>query len=123
MKKFGAEETRVYDVDGAQAFLAVWPNKAVLAFRGTQPREKQRLSNIVPKALEEFIERVLHIDLPEEYLSFLGNDVLADLMFQLRDLGNAEVHKGFLKESNKLGVSGYSPTFTNSLSLETFQSP
>ena len=102
MKKFGAEETRVYDVDGAQAFLAVWPKKAVLAFRGTQPREKRRLSNIMPKALEQFVERVLHIDLPDEYLSFLGNDVLADLMFQLGNLGKAEVHKGFLKESNKL---------------------
>ena len=102
MKKFGAEETRVYDVDGAQAFLAVWPKKAVLAFRGTQPREKQRLSKIIPKALEQFVERVLNIDLPEEYMSFLGNDVLADLMFKLRDLGDAAVHKGFLKESNKL---------------------
>ena len=102
MKKFGAQEIRVYDVNGAQAFLAVWPTKAVLAFRGTQPREKRRLSTIIPKALEQFVERVLNIDLPDDYMSFLGNDVLADLMFSLRDLGKAEVHKGFLKESNKL---------------------
>ena len=35
--KIGAKTCRVYESDGAEAFLAVWSDKAVLAFRGTQP--------------------------------------------------------------------------------------
>lgn len=37
--RLGATEVRFYDRDGAQAFLAAWPDKAILAFRGSEPRE------------------------------------------------------------------------------------
>jgi|GEM_PF-2335296 len=102
MKRFGATDIRTYDVRGAQAFLAVWPDKAVLAFRGTQPTEKPQHSSRFVQSLQEFLEQALGIELPDEYVPFLGNDVLADLMFQTKSFGNAKVHKGFLKESNKL---------------------
>lgn len=39
MKQLGATDTEFYDENGAQAFLSIWDNKAVLAFRGTQPIE------------------------------------------------------------------------------------
>ena len=41
MTKFGATTVRCYDRAGAQAYLAVWPDKAILSFRGSQPRERR----------------------------------------------------------------------------------
>lgn len=39
LKQLGAKETHFYDEKGAQAFLSIWNDKAILAFRGTQPIE------------------------------------------------------------------------------------
>lgn len=40
----GARFCRVYDVKGAFAFLAVWQDKAILAFRGTQAKTAEDLA-------------------------------------------------------------------------------
>lgn len=39
MKQLGATDTKFYDNKGAQAFLSIWDDKAILSFRGTQPIE------------------------------------------------------------------------------------
>ncbi len=102
MEKFGAKETRIYERDGAQAFLAIWPNQAILTFRGTQALEKKKFSARMVKRLDPFFERTLKVHLPDEYTSFFSNDILADLMFGLTPLGQADVHRGFLREFTKI---------------------
>jgi hypothetical protein len=44
MTRCGAKSCRVYDQDGASAFLAIWPDKAVLSFRGTQAQSSEDLA-------------------------------------------------------------------------------
>ncbi len=102
MKKFGAQETRIYERNGAQAFLAVWRDRAILTFRGTQAFEKKKIPTRMVKHLDPFLERTLKVHLPDEYNSFVSNDILADLMFGLTPLGQAEVHRGFLREFTKI---------------------
>ncbi len=102
MEKFGAQETKIYDRHGAQAFLAVWRDQAILTFRGTQAFEKKKISARILKRLDPFLERTLMVHLPDEYNSFVSNDIFADLMFGLTPLGQAEVHRGFLREFTKI---------------------
>ncbi len=102
MEKFGAQETRIYERNGAQAFLAVWRDQAVLTFRGTQSFEKKKIPSTIVKRIDPFLERTLKVHLPDEYTSFLSNDIVADLMFGLTPLGRAEVHQGFLREFTKI---------------------
>ncbi len=102
MKKMGAEETRTYDRNGAQAFLAVWRDQAILTFRGTQPFEKKKIPSGMAKCIDPFLEQILKIHLPDEYNSFLSNDIFADLMLGLTPVGQANVHRGFLREFAKI---------------------
>lgn len=68
--RFGAKACYFYDQDGAQAYLALWADKAILAFRGTQINSM--------------------------------NDLGADLLFLPTPYGRATVHRGFLRELDKL---------------------
>ncbi len=102
MERFGAQETRFYERNGAQAFLAVWRDHAILTFRGTQAFEKKKIPSRMVNRIDPFLERILKVHLPDEYTSFLSNDVVADLMFGLAPLGRAEVHQGFLREFIKI---------------------
>ncbi len=61
---------RFYDVESAQGFLAVWPDKAVLSFRGT---ESDQL-----------------------------DDIVADASLLKTNVGEAEVHTGFLGEVDRV---------------------
>lgn len=91
--RLGATEVRFYDRDGAQAFLAAWPDKAILAFRGSEPRETSA-SAAVPG-----------LRLSPELVAWLSNDVLADLAFRTTVFDGrqgVEVHTGFLREIDKL---------------------
>jgi len=81
-------------IRGRQAFLAVWTDKAILAFRGTEGSEKIRLRT--PDALRSVIARI-GWTLPEELDTFLATDILDDLNFMTTAYRHALVHKGFLE--------------------------
>jgi hypothetical protein len=44
MTRCGARVCHVYDQDGASAFLAIWSDKAILSFRGTQAQSTEDLT-------------------------------------------------------------------------------
>lgn len=102
MRQLGAGFARAYDEGGAQAFLAVWTDRAVLAFRGTQIDERQRTDSDLVASVIRFLEEALAIDLPDDFGGWLANDVLADLLFRKKDFEGARVHRGFLGELRKL---------------------
>ena len=77
-------ELRFYDTRGSQAFLAVWPDRAVLAFRGTELLERAPTAGF-------------------------GNDLLADFHVTLVECAGVEVHRGFLRELDKLWAEGVLP--------------
>lgn len=101
----GAERTHYYDSEGAQAFLAVWETRAILSFRGSQPKEdptddvRSGLSGRLD--LRDFDK----LRIEPWSMRLLSNDVRADLEFRkvpFDDSATVEVHAGFLKEINKV---------------------
>ncbi len=103
IERLGARKPFIYDRRGAQAFLAVWPDKAILGFRGSQARERRvrAPSGIRAKAVANLLQSGFN----KELGTFLANDVLADLNFRktLVDRGQGvAVHTGFLGELKKL---------------------
>jgi len=106
MEKLGANNTFFYNVGGAQAFLSIWDDKAILSFRGTQPVEhpdkKYDHLTFFHKLL---IKIFIKLPLNPFSLLLLNNDILADLKFLHSPFDNVKevsVHTGFLEESNKL---------------------
>jgi triacylglycerol lipase len=103
MTKLGATAVCCYDQDGAQAFLAVWPDKAILSFRGSQPRERN--DPVAGKRAVKLAGAVMGLKLSDKMFSWLGSDVLADLKFPRRKFADdaaVKVHGGFLGEIKKL---------------------
>jgi Lipase (class 3) len=106
MEKLGATKTYFYSIKHAQAFLSIWEDKAILAFRGTQSTEhtKEKSSKL------SFFHKILiklFIKFPINPFSLLGlnNDVLADLNFFQKNFDEekkVKVHSGFLEELDKL---------------------
>ncbi|MFQ5354978.1 MAG: lipase family protein [Mariprofundaceae bacterium] len=98
--------TFFHDIDGAQAFLAVWENRAILSFRGSQPLENAAANTERLGFFSSFrISRFHGIQLDPHSLRFLSNDVLADLSFRktgFNGMENIKVHSGFLGEFNKI---------------------
>lgn len=108
--KLGATTVCCYDRQGAQAFLAVWPDKAILSFRGSQPRERN--DPVAGKRAIKLASASMGLKLSDKLLSWLGNDVLADLMFSQRKFADdpaVKVHRGFLREVNKLWTKDILP--------------
>ena len=105
-EELGASRTHFYDIDGAQAFLSLWPSKAILSFRGSQPREDDGTEMPKPGFFSKLrfkISRKLQLD--PQFHGLLSNDVHADLQLGKVPFDNTEtveVHKGFLKEINKI---------------------
>ncbi|MFK5914109.1 MAG: lipase family protein [Woeseiaceae bacterium] len=106
MQQLGAEKTCFYNHKGAQAYLSIWEDKAVLCFRGTQsvenPTERQDHLNFVRKFFLRFL-----IKLPINPFSLLSinNDIWADLKLIQTSFNNqssTKVHSGFLEEINKI---------------------
>lgn len=106
MTQLGANDTFFYDVGGAQAFLSIWDDKAILSFRGTQPIEgvgkhHHKLGFFRKLRIKYF----WHLPLDPLSLIYLNNDILADLKFiptSFDNVKNVEVHSGFLGELNKV---------------------
>lgn len=110
MAKFGTVRTCYYNRNGAQGFLAVWPDKAILSFRGSQPRERD--DPVVEPLLVKSVCEFVGLKLQPRLASWLYNDVLADLMFARRTFAgdpSVKVHRGFLREINKLWASKIAP--------------
>ncbi len=106
MDKLGATKTICYDIKGAQAFLSLWKDKAVLSFRGTQSAEYKKKKHKKLSLYRKILIK-LFIKLPINPFSllFLSNDVIADLKFfhsSFDKKTNVSVHSGFLEEINKL---------------------
>ncbi len=106
MDAMGARATEIYQTGGAKAFLSVWPDRAVLSFRGTQPNVTRPLPPGPWREIKDLLESRLGMDLPGEYRSFLAHGLLADLKFRRADEGAARVHRGFLQELDKLWPVG-----------------
>lgn len=108
MKSLGATSTCYYDKNGAQAFLAIFGNKSILAFRGTQPIENMgkhhRKAGFIKKfRIKHFLRLQQTID--PLTLIYLNNDILADLKFILTlfdETRDTHVHHGLLGEIDKL---------------------
>jgi len=106
LKQLKANSFYFYDCNGAQAFLAIWQDKAILAFRGTQPSEAKK--NKWPKL--GFFRRLKlnythHLWLDAQSSFFINNDILADLKLiptKFDEYDDVVVHSGFLEELNKL---------------------
>jgi hypothetical protein len=88
----GADSSLI--IRGRQAFLAIWADKAILSFRGTEGSEKLRLKT--PDALRTAIEK-LGWTLPGALDTFLATDILDDLNFRTTTYRRSHVHKGFLE--------------------------
>jgi hypothetical protein len=106
MGALGAQATEIFQTGGAKAFLSVWPDRAVLSFRGTQPNVTRPLPPGRLREINLLLESRLGVDLPGEYRSFLAHGLLADLKFRRAEEGAARVHRGFLQELDKLWPLG-----------------
>jgi hypothetical protein len=94
MNALKVKKTCIYDQDGAQGFLAIWADKAILVFRGSQPREE----NSGDESVVDTARRIFSFDL-------ISSDVRADMDLsktQFDDIPDVTVHSGFLREINKL---------------------
>ena len=111
MQGIKAKKVCFYDKDGAQAFLAVWDDKAILSFRGSQPLEERGTRPLKLDFLRKLrITYFSELDLDSRSLLFLSNDVLADLKFKLTDFDgvkDVKVHRGFLGEIDKIWPAIY----------------
>jgi pimeloyl-ACP methyl ester carboxylesterase len=69
-----------------------------LAFRGTQILEPGELNESAGDAVRRLAEQGFRLksDFDAGFLRYLTNDVLADLKFRKRPVGNAAIHRGFL---------------------------
>ena len=106
MKQLGAKNTKFYDEKGAQAFLSIWEDKAILSFRGTQPIEDVGKHHHKLGFFRKLrIKYFWHLPLDPLSLIYLNNDILADLKFipaSFDKKKNVNVHSGFLGEINKI---------------------
>jgi hypothetical protein len=104
--QLGAANTRIYDRKGAQAFLAIWETRAILTFRGSQPKEEDAISKRkrgILNSIRSIFSRNPKLD--PQTLRFLSNDAVADIKLikvAFGDSDDVEVHAGFIEEVDKL---------------------
>ncbi|MGV7222070.1 MAG: lipase family protein [Nitrospinales bacterium] len=84
-------------VRGREAFLAIWDDKAILAFRGTEANDKLKLS--INDKILHFASRYLKVDLPKEIKLLFPTDIYDDVRFKKKTVresgGESQVHGGF----------------------------
>lgn len=81
-------------IRGRQAFLAAWPDRAILSFRGTEAAERIRIRT--PTVLRVAAQK-FGWTLPEALDTFLSTDLLDDLHFTMASYRQSRVHRGFLR--------------------------
>jgi hypothetical protein len=90
-------------VRGREAYLAIWEEKAILSFRGTEADDKLEL-----KLREnEKISRLTGVSFPSKFkISFIPTDIVDDLNFSPVTYkgknGRSQVHRGFFKSTEEL---------------------
>ena len=91
-------------IKGREAFMAVWGDKAILSFRGTEASDKLKI-----KVNENFIyiaKKYLNFDLPTEVKTLFPTDLFDDADFSevtySETGGTSEVHGGFYKSTEEL---------------------
>ena len=90
-------------VRGREAYLAIWDDKAILSFRGTEADDKLEL-----KLREnEKISRLTGLSFPSKFkISFIPTDIVDDLNFSPvihnGKNGQSQVHRGFFKSTGEL---------------------
>lgn len=110
-KKFGAtikfyqsEPDTMGLVRGREAFMAIWNDKAILAFRGTEGNDKLRVA--IGDNVRYFFSKNLNIKLPDEVKLLFPTDLYDDFNFKkvtYRGLrGESQVHGGFYKATMDL---------------------
>jgi len=107
---FGAEIT-YYDSGadtfgwkrGSQGFLASWPDRAILAFRGTEPDEALMLQLMGVEPHHELFGPLMtqHLKFP-----FIPTDIADDLDFlpytYREENGTSKLHRGFYKATQRI---------------------
>jgi predicted lipase len=88
---------------GREAFLAIWPDKAILSFRGTEAADKLKINLRENKLLSSLPKNML----PSEFeLSLVSTDLVDDLDFSpvthKNEHGQSQVHRGFFNATNEL---------------------
>ena len=110
--KFGVKEIKFYEsqpdekgfIRGREAFLAIWDDKAILSFRGTEADDKLKI-----KIDEKFIyiaKKYLSIDIPTEVRTLFPSDLFDDADFapiRYREKDKeSNVHRGFYNATKEL---------------------
>jgi hypothetical protein len=98
----GAHTCRIYDRDGALGYLAVWDDKAVLVFRGTEIDESPTRRSRARSTIHRGFERLFGMPLSSWSTALLAGDVLVDLAITRSRLGETRVHAGFLRQLRKV---------------------
>jgi len=84
---------------GREAILAIWDDKAILAFQGTVASKGLRVKT--PKYLFR-LGRKIGLKVPEDFSIILSGDVIDDLRATKIDYKGARVHKGFFRATGEL---------------------
>lgn len=105
----GVRTCRIYDRHGARGYLAVWDDKAVLVFRGTEIDESPTRRSRARSTIHRGFERLFGIPLSSWSTALLAGDVLVDLAITKSRLGEARVHAGFLRQLRKVWGHGSEP--------------
>ena len=121
LTSLGAQTIKFYDRKGAQAYLAIWNDKAVLSFRGTQPIENNHSPARKAGLLRKFrLKHFLHLKIDPKSLLYFANDILADMRFKKTSFDDSrytEVHRGFLCELDKIWDRIYNDIQTHAKEL------
>ena len=120
--KFGAK-IKFYESDfdengkkrGREAFLAIWDDKAILSFRGTEADDKIKIK--VDKTIIS-VFKSFGVDLPTEMETLFPTDLFDDFAFASKSVGKSSVHGGFLKATEELW-----PEISNDLSKIKISNP
>lgn len=87
-------------VKGRQAFMAIWEDKAILSFRGTESNETLKIN--MDENVISFFKKYLGINLPKRVNTFLVTDIKDDSEFFQVHFSGSKVHQGFLKATEEL---------------------
>jgi len=112
LDKFGVKDVKFYKsqpnnhgiIRGREAFLAIWENKAILSFRGTEGTDQLRIK--VSDKVISFFKKYLKINIPLEIKTFIPTDIIDDIKFfqftYSEAGGESKIHGGFYHATNEL---------------------
>lgn len=90
-------------VRGREAYLAIWDDKAILSFRGTEADDKLKVKLRENEKLSALSHKILP---PEFSISLVPTDIVDDLNFSpvtFRGInGQSQLHRGFFEATEEL---------------------